>query len=46
MLFDSDVLIWVLRGKKEAVDLLHSVPDNNKAISIISYMELLEGVRD
>lgn len=46
MFFDSDVLIWILRGKKEAVDLLYSISKNDKVMSVISYMELLEGVRN
>ena len=46
MLFDSDVLIWVLRGQKEAVDFLYSASQKDKTMSIISYMELLEGARN
>jgi len=46
MFFDSDVLIWVLRGNKTAIDLLYSVSENDKAMSVISYMELLEGARN
>lgn len=44
MLIDTDVLIWNLRGNKRAASLL----DENApfSISAISYMELLQGLRD
>ena len=44
MLFDSDVLIWSLRGDKEASRLLVSAPIIH--ISIISHMEILRGAHD
>ncbi len=43
MLFDTDVLIWYLRGNSNAADLL----DQTLApqISVISYMELMQSSR-
>lgn len=43
MIFDTDVLIWFLRGDASAARFIHSVPD--RAISIISLMELIQGAR-
>ena len=44
MLFDTDVLIWVLRGNPKAAKIVQS--DVERSLSIVSYMELLQGVRD
>ena len=44
MLFDTDVLIWHLRGHVRATGLLARSPE--RAISVVSYMELLQGARD
>ncbi len=46
MIFDTDVLIWFMRGKTEAAEALASVPEENRFISVITYMELVQGVRD
>jgi hypothetical protein len=43
-MFDTDVLIWVLRGKEKAAKLIESTED--RCLSIVSYMELLQGARD
>jgi predicted nucleic acid-binding protein len=43
VLFDTDVLIWFLRGDGKAAELMTSRPD--RAVSIISLMELLQGAR-
>ena len=44
MLFDTDVLIWVLRGSKRAALRVEAVTE--RSLSVISYMELLQGARD
>jgi len=43
-LLDTDVIIWYLRGNKNAYDLIHSL--NVFAISAVTYMELVQGMRD
>jgi len=43
MIFDTDVLIWFLRGDSEAARLIGSQSD--RAISAVSAMELLQGAR-
>ena len=44
MLFDTDVLIWVFRGDRRAAACVDGCED--RAISIVSLMELLQGARD
>lgn len=44
MLFDTDVLIWCFRGNRKAARLIDTTDDCR--LSIISYMELLQGGRD
>jgi hypothetical protein len=44
MLFDTDVLVHFLRGHASAATLIGKTPE--RAISIVSYMELLQGARD
>lgn len=43
-LFDTDVIIWLTRGNDEAGDVIDAVP--NRAISAVTYMELLHGAFD
>ena len=43
MIFDTDVLIWALRGSLEAARAIEST--KNRALSIVSFMELLQGAR-
>ena len=44
MILDTDVMIWFLRGNQRAVDfILEAMPFS---ISIITYMELVQGMRD
>jgi predicted nucleic acid-binding protein len=44
MLFDTDVLIWVFRGNPRAAKLLEAADE--RSLSVVSYMELLQGARD
>ena len=43
MIFDTDVLVCLFRGNEGAARLLNQEPD--REISIVSLMELLQGVR-
>jgi len=43
MVFDTDVLIWFLRGDRKAAHLIGSQSD--RTISVVSAMELLQGAR-
>jgi predicted nucleic acid-binding protein len=44
MQFDTDVLIWFLRGHSSAARLIQNTTERH--ISVVSYMELLQGARD
>lgn len=44
MIFDTDVLIWLLRGNARAARAVDSA--DARAVSVITYMELLQGSRD
>ena len=44
MIFDTDVLIWVLRGNGKAAKAVDDA--NTRALSVVAYMELLQGARD
>ncbi len=43
-LLDTDVIIWYLRGNQKAYELIHSL--DIFAISAVTYMELVQGMRD
>jgi len=44
MIFDTDVMIWAFRGNEKALDAIDAASD--RAISSVTYMELLQGVRN
>ena len=44
MLFDTDVIVWALRGNRKAADRLDAA--SVLRLSAVSYMELLKGSRD
>jgi len=43
VLFDTDVLVWVLRGNRSAAAVLEA--DEDRQASVVTYMELLQGAR-
>ena len=44
MIFDTDVMIWAFRGNAKALDAIDEAVE--RAISAVTYMELLQGVRN
>ena len=44
MVIDTDVLIWYLRGNDKAFKLIEN--SDNFSISVITYMELVQGMRN
>lgn len=44
MLFDTNVLIWALKGDTNAQRKIDG--DGNRFVSAVSYMELIQGTRD
>ena len=44
MIYDTDILIWVQRGNENAARLIEK--DEEKHLSIQSYMELLQGAKN
>jgi len=44
MIFDTDVMIWAFRGNAKALDAIDAA--TGRAISAVTYMELLQGVRN
>ena len=43
MIFDTDVLVWASRGNPRAARTIDAATD--RALSIVSFMELLQGAR-
>ena len=43
MLFDTDVLIWYLRGNAKAARVMQNT--DQRQVSVVSYMELLQGAK-
>ena len=44
MIFDTDVMIWAFRGNGKALDAIDAA--STRTISAVTYMELLQGVRN
>jgi predicted nucleic acid-binding protein len=44
MFYDTDVLIWVFRGNAKAARLIDQ--DVDRSLSVVSFMELLQGSAD
>ena len=44
MIFDTDVLIWALRGSHKAAQAMEA--ETRRAVSVVSRMELFQGARD
>ncbi|GFP20303.1 hypothetical protein HKBW3S03_01805 [Candidatus Hakubella thermalkaliphila] len=43
VIFDTDVLIWYFRGNAKAKEFIESIPYEERCISSLIYMELLQG---
>ena len=44
MIFDTDILVWALRRNRKATSLIDDTDDPR--LSVVSYLELLQGARD
>ena len=43
MIFDTDILIWCFCGNRRALEMIGS--EQERALSIVSFMELVQGAR-
>ena len=46
VIFDTDVLVWYLRGFEKARRFIENVPHEPRALSSLTFMELLQGCRN
>jgi predicted nucleic acid-binding protein len=46
ILFDTDVLVWYLRGLEAAAECIEGIPFERRTISSICLMELVQGCRN
>ncbi|HEX9144445.1 MAG TPA: type II toxin-antitoxin system VapC family toxin [Candidatus Binatia bacterium] len=46
VIFDTDVLIWYLRGNEKACRFIEDVTHERRALSSLTFMELLQGCRN
>ena len=46
MIFDSDVVIWMLRGHPKAVRFARTIDPAERNVSVVSYLEVLRGCRN
>jgi predicted nucleic acid-binding protein len=46
VIFDTDVLVWYLRGFDKAHRFIENVPHERRALSSLTFMELLQGCRN
>jgi predicted nucleic acid-binding protein len=44
MLFDTDILIWTLRGNRQAAQAIQG--ETARMLSVVAYMELLQGAHN
>ncbi len=44
MIYDTDILIWIQRGNEKAAKMVEK--DDDKTLSIQTYMELLQGAKN
>ncbi len=44
MIFDTDVIIWYMRGSEKAADVIESTASRH--VSAVTYMELIQGARN
>jgi predicted nucleic acid-binding protein len=46
VIFDTDVLVWYLRGLEKAHRFIEDVTHGRRALSSLTFMELLQGCRN